>query len=155
MAYWGNIYYEFRDFQDRRYLVEFFDTEGSVESFEIKNAPPEPISITRVGGSKDNWDDSVILAQQMTFRFYVEYNDLQVIDPILCSPYRQWGAKVTLLDPIELQIFRGYLKTENCIRRYDPEPRNAVKVELCAVDGLAELKDVDFKKNRKMKRGEE
>lgn len=145
MAYWGNIYYEFRDFQDRRYLVEFFDTEGSVESFEIKNAPPEPISINRVGGNKDSWDDSVILAQQLTFRFYVDYNDLQVIDPILCSPYRQWGAKVTLLDPIELQIFRGYLKTENCIRRYDPEPRNAVKIELCAVDGLAELKDVDFK----------
>ena len=145
MGQYGNIYYEFRDFQERRYKVEFFDTDGSVESFEIKNAPPEPISINRVGGNKDGWDDSVILAQQLTFRFYVDYNDLQVIDPILCSPYRQWGAKVTLLDPIELQIFRGYLKTENCIRRYDPEPRNAVKVELCAVDGLAELKDVDFK----------
>lgn len=95
---YGYLSYEFKQLAEHPqdqwgYRVEVYDTEGSFENFTIEHAPPEPISITRAGQDKDSWDSTILLSQQLTFRFYVTYNDLQVIDPILCSPLQALGNK--------------------------------------------------------------
>ena len=138
-AGYDRIIYRFTDIEEVEYLLEIYRTESYYSSYEIAYADAEPISIRHLGGSKDEWDFTYIQGSELTFKFYIPREDVEVIDDLMNSQYRDYYVR---FKKGSSTIFYGFLKPENMYKRFETNPPY-IEIELSATDGLAELKDID------------
>lgn len=119
--------------------------ESPVNTYTINKAGNDddtPVTISHRGESKDKWDETIIQGQECIFKFYIPRNDVDdVTVPLLESEYQDWQL---VYEVDSSPVFTGWLKPENLYKRYEKAPPY-VEIELSATDGLAELKDVEFR----------
>ena len=91
---------------------------------------------------KNSIENTVIQGQDVEFTFYLPREDVDVIEYIFESRYQDYVLE--LKDPFNNIIFKGYIKPENLIKRFEINPPY-IEITISANDGLADLSNFEFK----------
>lgn len=130
-------FYDYRDM-----LHEIVITKATViDTYVIANSGELPVKLSHNGGSKNEWDATIIQGQELMFNFYVPQADVAIINTIFESGYQDFKLTYTI-NSTEV-VFIGWIKPENMYKVFDPTPPQ-VEIQLSASDSLAELQSFKF-----------
>jgi len=136
MAYSTKYYTTFDDFSGNTFTVNLKKNNYSSGTTVINSFDLTPLVINYRGG-KDDINNGVH-GSECTFRFYSRESDSSVFDEIYTSNYKDWMIEVLKGGVL---YWTGYVKPENLSR---PFLKNSYFITLSAVDGLADLKNIEY-----------
>ena len=96
------------------------------------------------GGGKNAFESTIIQGQELIYNFFMPRADISNMDYLLESQYKDYVVVLyDVGDSEEEEIFRGYLKPENLVKRYETNIPN-IEIQLSATDSLGELDYFEF-----------
>jgi len=140
-VYGLEFFYEYRNFHSTQlHRVEFLKKAYMFAYFEITKGQSPPVTLTHTGEGKDDWEETIIQGQSLSFKFYINQNDIDDIEPIFESEYHDYLIKYFIDGELE---FIGWLQPENLSKNFSTNEPN-VAISITAYDGLTDLEDEDF-----------
>jgi len=143
MAYVVEYYCQFYDIGGLLNRIEILGLESASDSSAVGTAIEHPADMPvriRHSGSKTDYKDDIIQAQELVFNFHIGRDDVDTFDAIFESDYKDYKIRWYLNGQLE---FEGYIKPENLSRQFLKAPPY-VEISLSANDALSDLKDVPF-----------
>ena len=136
MAYNTKFYTTFTDFTGNTFTVNLKKNNYTGSTTIITSTDLTPLIINYRGG-RDDISNSVH-GSECQFKFYSREVDNNIFDEIFTSKYKDWVLEVMKGASL---YWKGYVKPENLSR---PFLKNGYYVTLIAVDGLADLKNIEY-----------
>jgi hypothetical protein len=136
----------FYDVNENQFNVQIYRPNSEDELYTVeRNSGTLPLVITHGGGGKNSLETTVIQGQELTVSMFFPREDVDLLEVLFDSKYKDYVLEYT--DGSSNLIFRGYIKPENLVKRYETKPP-FVELELTASDGLSDLQHFEFKTNQ-------
>lgn len=134
-----------RDINNIEHWIDIYryGIEPNDPLYEIEFSDPDAIILTHKGGSKDEWDDSIIQGIELQYSFFVPIKDAWVVDELMESPYGYYYLSHWISGG-EVELFRGLLKPENMTADFLGNPEY-IAITVIASDALGDLKQSEFR----------
>jgi len=137
--------YDFLDVKGFHFGINIYK-DNAATPYVIENGSDMPVVLSHTGGAKDEWDNTILQGQELTFDFLIPQADVSKINEIFESEYQDYMLEYTMYPEgyPSVLIFKGWIKPENLYKTLDTnEPQVAIK--LSATDGLGDLKKIEFR----------
>jgi hypothetical protein len=138
---------QFYDINENLFKIKIYRPDHPADpEYTIKYSDGrQALTLNHGGGGKDSFENTVIQGQELLYNFYVPRSDVSYIEYLLESKYKDYVVILyQVQEEAEDEIFRGYLKPENLVKRYEQNPPY-IEIQLSATDSLVELDYMEFK----------